>query len=112
MKTIDIWWQYDDCGLTVLTTYLLTLRAVEGVQAALETLDINDQNNLAHRVTKLRIDFEFVTVSKGGEHGRRDSDKPLVQLHEDKVLEQVLMRPTILCSACRTTNSHQVRRRV
>ena len=45
MKTIDIWWQYNDGGLTaVVMTYSLTLRAVDGVQAALETLDLNDQN--------------------------------------------------------------------
>ena len=73
----------------------MTLRAVAGVQPPLETMCMKDHNNLVHRMTKLRIDCEIVTVSRvqgRDEHGLRDSGKPLVQPHEVKVVEQVLMR--------------------
>eukprot|EP00484_Ammonia_sp_Unknown_P018199 CAMPEP_0197031262 /NCGR_PEP_ID=MMETSP1384-20130603/10322_1 /TAXON_ID=29189 /ORGANISM="Ammonia sp." /LENGTH=1120 /DNA_ID=CAMNT_0042460769 /DNA_START=114 /DNA_END=3476 /DNA_ORIENTATION=+ len=63
---IDIWWLYDDGGLTVLIPYLLTshplwkdckLRIM-----ALENLGYSEQNELAALMTKLRIDAEIVPV--------------------------------------------------
>jgi len=67
-KTIDVWWLYDDGGLTVLMAYLLTLcerwKACKLRVMALENLGMKDQNCLAHLMTKLRIDCEIVTVCK------------------------------------------------
>merc|ERR1712013_729960 len=67
-QTIDVWWLYDDGGLTVLMAYLLTLcekwKACKLRVMALENLGMKDQNCLAHLMTKLRIDCEIVTVSK------------------------------------------------
>eukprot|EP01084_Bolivina_argentea_P179848 310752_1 len=63
---IDIWWLYDDGGLTVLIPYLLSshelwkdckLRIM-----ALENLGYSEQNELASLMTKLRINAEIVPV--------------------------------------------------
>merc|ERR1719242_446518 len=75
---IDIWWLYDDGGLTVLIPYLLKshdlwkdckLRIM-----ALENLGYSEQNELAALMTKLRIDAEIVPVrSASSQFGGRIS---------------------------------------
>merc|ERR1719242_2819420 len=81
---IDIWWLYDDGGLTVLIPYLLKshdlwkdckLRIM-----ALENLGYSEQNELAALMTKLRIDAEIVPVRSDSSYGGRisidhDADK-------------------------------------
>jgi len=68
---IDIWWLYDDGGLTVLIPYLLKshdlwkdckLRIM-----ALENLGYSEQNELAALMTKLRIKAEIVPVRGGND---------------------------------------------
>jgi len=79
---IDIWWLYDDGGLTVLIPYLLKshnlwkdckLRIM-----ALENLGYSEQNELAALMTKLRIDAEIVPVrSDSSQFGGR------ISIHKD-----------------------------
>merc|ERR1712154_314616 len=63
---IDIWWLYDDGGLTVLIPHLLkshhlfkhcTLRIM-----ALENMGMHDQIKLASLMKKLRIDAEIFPI--------------------------------------------------
>ena len=70
---IDIWWLYDDGGLTVFIPYLLqshplwkecNLRIM-----ALENLGYSEQNELAALMTKLRIKAEIVPVGTGNDFG-------------------------------------------
>ena len=63
---IDIWWLYDDGGLTVLIPYLLKSHALwkecKLRIMALENLGYSEQNELAALMTKLRINAEIVPV--------------------------------------------------
>eukprot|EP01083_Nonionella_stella_P113987 336540_1 len=65
-NNIDIWWLYDDGGLTVLIAYLLqknvlykdcNLRIM-----ALDAMGIQDQTELAHLMTRFRINATVVSV--------------------------------------------------
>lgn len=70
-KTIDIWWLYDDGGLTVLVPYLLTLSEQwKGCKLrimALEALAMEEQHNLAQLMTKFRIQCEILSIPKDSE---------------------------------------------
>ncbi|XP_052869377.1 bumetanide-sensitive sodium-(potassium)-chloride cotransporter-like [Anopheles cruzii] len=70
--TIDVWWLYDDGGLTVLIPYILSLRstwsrcqvrifALTNHQATLA----EEQTNMAILLTKLRIDYSSLTMLEG-----------------------------------------------
>merc|ERR1712130_281252 len=63
---IDIWWLYDDGGLTVLIPYLLKShdlwKECSPRIMALENLGYSEQNELAALMTKLRIKAEIVPV--------------------------------------------------
>lgn len=68
-ETIDVWWLYDDGGLTLLIPYILTTRKYYGkaklrvFSLANKNLDIDQQQlNLASLLSKFRIDFQDVTV--------------------------------------------------
>eukprot|EP01084_Bolivina_argentea_P304053 525041_1 len=66
---IDIWWLYDDGGLTVLIPYLLKSHVLwkdcKLRIMALENLGYSEQNELAGLMTKLRIKAEIVPVRSG-----------------------------------------------
>ncbi|XP_076339954.1 solute carrier family 12 member 2-like isoform X4 [Tachypleus tridentatus] len=67
--TIDVWWLYDDGGLTMLIPYLLTTRAqwsgcklrVFSLANKKDELD-REQRNMAALLSKFRIDYSDVTV--------------------------------------------------
>ncbi|KAH7966740.1 hypothetical protein HPB49_019182 [Dermacentor silvarum] len=67
--TIDVWWLYDDGGLTMLIPYLLTNRnnwsgcklRVFSLANKKEELD-RDQRNMASLLSKFRIEYSDVTV--------------------------------------------------
>merc|ERR1719242_268638 len=92
---IDIWWLYDDGGLTVLIPYLLKshdlwkdckLRIM-----ALENLGYSEQNELAALMTKLRIDAEIVPVRSDSSYGGRisiDHDADGTQLAKVVVVDK------------------------
>uniref|UniRef100_A0A224YZN8 Solute carrier family 12 (Sodium/potassium/chloride transporter) member 2 n=1 Tax=Rhipicephalus zambeziensis TaxID=60191 RepID=A0A224YZN8_9ACAR len=67
--TIDVWWLYDDGGLTMLIPYLLTTRnnwsgcklRVFSLANKKEELD-REQRNMASLLSKFRIEYSDVTV--------------------------------------------------
>uniref|UniRef100_A0A182PIC3 Bumetanide-sensitive sodium-(Potassium)-chloride cotransporter n=1 Tax=Anopheles epiroticus TaxID=199890 RepID=A0A182PIC3_9DIPT len=84
--TIDVWWLYDDGGLTMLIPYILSLRskwanckvrvfALTNRQRELEL----EQKNMAHLLAKLRIDYSSLVMLQ-------DVTKPphpdTVQMHQ------------------------------
>lgn len=67
--TIDVWWLYDDGGLTILIPHLLSLRSQwKNCQIRIFTLANKkdeldrDKRNMATLLSKFRIDFSTVTV--------------------------------------------------
>ncbi|VDN56046.1 unnamed protein product [Dracunculus medinensis] len=67
---IDVWWLYDDGGLTLLIPHLLTLpkRYLEGAHMRVFTISTStvtmeqEQRNMAALLTKFRINFSDVSV--------------------------------------------------
>ncbi|XP_021936563.1 bumetanide-sensitive sodium-(potassium)-chloride cotransporter-like isoform X2 [Zootermopsis nevadensis] len=66
---IDVWWLYDDGGLTLLIPYILSTRSqFSGCQLRIFSLaskgdDLdNDQRNLAALLSKFRIDYSDVVI--------------------------------------------------
>jgi len=67
--TIDVWWLYDDGGLTMLIPYILTTRSqwsgcrlrVFSLANKKDQLD-REQRNMAALLNKFRIDYSDVTV--------------------------------------------------
>ena len=70
--TIDVWWLYDDGGLTLLLPYILTTRQqFSGCQLRVfslanrkDELD-RETRNMAALLAKFRIDFSSVLVIPG-----------------------------------------------
>merc|ERR1712048_706127 len=65
-KYIDIWWLFDDGGLTILTGYLLTkhkkFKDYKLRIMALDEIGFEDQTDMVHLVDRMRIDAEIVHV--------------------------------------------------
>lgn len=67
--TIDVWWMYDDGGLTMLVPYIISTRSqwagcklrVFALANKRSELD-RDQRNMAALLSKFRIDYSDVTV--------------------------------------------------
>lgn len=63
---IDIWWLYDDGGLTVLIPYLLKSHSLwkdcKLRVMAIQNLGISEQTELVALMSKLRIDAEVIEV--------------------------------------------------
>merc|ERR1719476_721816 len=68
-KYIDIWWLFDDGGLTILTGYLLTkhkkFKDYKLRIMALDEIGFEDQTDMVHLVDRMRIDAEIVHVQSG-----------------------------------------------
>merc|ERR1719384_1947591 len=66
---IDIWWLFDDGGLTILTGYLLTkhkkFKDYKLRIMALDEIGFEDQTDMVHLVDRMRIDAEIVHVQSG-----------------------------------------------
>merc|ERR1719461_1612655 len=73
---IDIWWLFDDGGLTILTGYLLTkhkkFKDYKLRIMALDEIGFEDQTDMVHLVDRMRIDAEIVHVQS------TDTGRPLV----------------------------------
>ncbi|ETN67130.1 bumetanide-sensitive Na-K-Cl cotransport protein [Anopheles darlingi] len=67
--TIDVWWLYDDGGLTMLIPYILSLRS-QWSQCSVRVFALSNQqrpqeeerNNMAHLLAKLRINYCSLTM--------------------------------------------------
>ncbi|XP_055610809.1 bumetanide-sensitive sodium-(potassium)-chloride cotransporter isoform X2 [Uranotaenia lowii] len=70
--TIDVWWLYDDGGLTMLVPHIISIRskwsqckirvfALTNQQMELEV----EEKNMANLLTKLRIDYASLTMLQG-----------------------------------------------
>lgn len=70
--TIDVWWLYDDGGLTMLIPYIISLRRewsrtrlrVFALANRIDQLD-REQRNMAALLTKFRIDYSDVIIVPG-----------------------------------------------
>lgn len=70
--TIDVWWLYDDGGLTMLLPYILSTRSqwrncklrVFALANRKDQLD-REQRNMAALLNKFRIDYSDVTIVPG-----------------------------------------------
>lgn len=71
-STIDVWWMYDDGGLTMLIPYIISLRRewsrtrlrVFALANRKDQLD-REQRNMAALLTKFRIDYSDVIIVPG-----------------------------------------------
>merc|ERR1711935_375498 len=69
--TIDVWWLYDDGGLTVLLPHLLTLhKKWKGCQIRIMTIGLNDAQadanalgQMTNLIDKIRINAKIEAVS-------------------------------------------------
>merc|ERR1712190_542709 len=95
-KYIDIWWLFDDGGLTILTGYLLTkhkkFKDYKLRIMALDEIGFEDQTDMVHLVDRMRIDAEIVHVRSGDinidslvtpKHTNGDVKSPSVQIVVD-----------------------------
>ncbi|XP_070501284.1 bumetanide-sensitive sodium-(potassium)-chloride cotransporter-like [Chironomus tepperi] len=70
--TIDVWWLYDDGGLTMLIPYIMTMRAnwakckirVFALTNRQQELEVEEQN-MIQLLKKLRIDFSSLVMLQG-----------------------------------------------
>ncbi|XP_065206857.1 bumetanide-sensitive sodium-(potassium)-chloride cotransporter-like isoform X2 [Planococcus citri] len=70
--TIDVWWLYDDGGLTLLLPYIISTRRswsscklrVFALSANNDTLEF-EQRNMASLLSKFRIDYSDLTIFTG-----------------------------------------------
>lgn len=71
-STIDVWWLYDDGGLTVLLPYILSTRAtfsnckIRVFALTNRKLEMEiEERNMANLLSKLRIDYSSLTMLEG-----------------------------------------------
>ncbi|XP_068225470.1 bumetanide-sensitive sodium-(potassium)-chloride cotransporter-like isoform X2 [Palaemon carinicauda] len=98
--TIDVWWLYDDGGLTLLLPYILTTRSqwsgcklrVFALANRKDELDM-EQRSMANLLAKFRIDYSDVIVipdvaKKAAESSRMEFDK-LIEDFKTKSSEEI-----------------------
>ncbi|XP_059611500.1 bumetanide-sensitive sodium-(potassium)-chloride cotransporter isoform X2 [Phlebotomus argentipes] len=92
-RTIDVWWLYDDGGLTMLLPYIISSRnswasskirvfALTNRRMELEL----EERNMANLLNKLRIDFSSLTMVEGVTDRPKDET---IRMHE-KILSGFL----------------------
>ncbi|KAL7038044.1 hypothetical protein ACKWTF_009435 [Chironomus riparius] len=70
--TIDVWWLYDDGGLTMLLPYIISTRSnwtnckirVFALSSRQHELEV-EERNMANLLSKLRIDYSSLTMLQG-----------------------------------------------
>jgi len=77
-KTIDVWWLFDDGGLTILTAYLLTknkyFKNYKLRIMALDEIGFEDHTEMVALIAKLRINADIQPVKSAGDaHSGQDS---------------------------------------
>merc|ERR1712117_481114 len=82
--TIDVWWLYDDGGLTLLLPYILTNRKYD--------LD-RETRNMAALLAKFRIEFSSVIVipdvtKRASDASRERLDPLLAKIPKDTIPEE------------------------
>uniref|UniRef100_A0A7G3ATH7 Putative solute carrier family 12 n=1 Tax=Lutzomyia longipalpis TaxID=7200 RepID=A0A7G3ATH7_LUTLO len=92
-RTIDVWWLYDDGGLTMLLPYIISTRStwasskIRVFALTNRRLELElEERNMANLLNKLRIDFSSLTMVEGV------TDKPkeeTIRMHE-KILSGFL----------------------
>ncbi|KAK8750030.1 hypothetical protein OTU49_015196 [Cherax quadricarinatus] len=98
--TIDVWWLYDDGGLTLLVPYILTTRSqwsgcklrVFALANRKDELDM-EQRSMANLLSKFRIDYSDVIVipdvaKKAAESSRMEFDQ-LIHEFKTKSTEEI-----------------------
>ncbi|GAB0086660.1 bumetanide-sensitive sodium-(potassium)-chloride cotransporter [Sergentomyia squamirostris] len=92
-RTIDVWWLYDDGGLTMLLPYIISTRSswasskirVFALTNRKMELEL-EERNMAHLLNKLRIDFSSLTMVEGVLDKPKDET---IRMHE-KILNGFL----------------------
>ncbi|KAK7065462.1 hypothetical protein SK128_010049, partial [Halocaridina rubra] len=110
--TIDVWWLYDDGGLTLLVPYILTTRSqwsncklrVFALANRKDELDM-EQRSMANLLAKFRIDYSDVIVipdvaKRAAESSRMEFDK-LIEDFQAKSSEEISKEDegTLICEA-------------
>ncbi|ROT83241.1 Na+/K+/2Cl- cotransporter isoform 1 [Penaeus vannamei] len=122
--TIDVWWLYDDGGLTLLLPYILTTRSqwsncnlrVFALANRKDELDM-EQRSMANLLAKFRIDYSDVIVipdvaKKAAESSRMEFDqliedfKAKSNVEIDKENEGVVISEAELLGQREKTNRH------
>ncbi|KAG0716781.1 Bumetanide-sensitive sodium-(potassium)-chloride cotransporter [Chionoecetes opilio] len=123
-STIDVWWLYDDGGLTLLVPYILTTRSqwsgcklrVFALANRKDELDM-EQRSMANLLAKFRIDYSDVIVipdvaKKAAESSRMEFDQMIEDFKAkssdevDKENEGLLIGEAELISQREKTNRH------
>ncbi|XP_042219098.1 bumetanide-sensitive sodium-(potassium)-chloride cotransporter-like isoform X2 [Homarus americanus] len=99
-STVDVWWLYDDGGLTLLVPYILTTRSqwagcklrVFALANRKDELDM-EQRSMANLLSKFRIDYSDVIVipdvaKKAAESSRMEFDQ-LIEDFKAKTDEEI-----------------------
>ncbi|KAF2357911.1 SLC12A transporter C-terminal [Trinorchestia longiramus] len=117
--TIDVWWLYDDGGLTLLLPYILTTRSNWGscklrifaLANRRDELDM-EQRSMANLLSKFRIDYGDVIVIPDAMRKATDSSKAdfeaLIEKYKtsENTSDGVTLTETELLSQREKTNRH------
>ncbi|KAA0196281.1 hypothetical protein HAZT_HAZT010894 [Hyalella azteca] len=117
--TIDVWWLYDDGGLTLLLPYILTTRSnwsncklrIFALANRRDELDM-EQRSMANLLSKFRIDYGDVIVIPDAMRKAKDSSKAdfeaLIEKFKtsDNTGDGVTLTETELLSQREKTNRH------
>uniref|UniRef100_A0A6A7FYV2 Na+/K+/2Cl-cotransporter protein n=1 Tax=Hirondellea gigas TaxID=1518452 RepID=A0A6A7FYV2_9CRUS len=117
--TIDVWWLYDDGGLTLLLPYILTTRSnwsgctlrIFALANRKDELDV-EQRSMATLLSKFRIDYGDVIVipdamRKASESARADFEQSIEEFKtDDETGDGCTLTETELFSQKDKTNRH------
>ncbi|CAG7828067.1 unnamed protein product [Allacma fusca] len=116
--TIDVWWLYDDGGLTILLPYLLTMRSqfsecqlrIFTLTSRLDELG-STQINMASLLSKFRIDYSDVIVipditSKAKEETKVEFEAMIKPFVNDDVTDGTAISSADIVTHREKTNRH------
>ena len=97
--TIDVWWLFDDGGLTILIPYLISKRKqFKGCKIRLFALSENDleetKQSLATLLSKFRIDVSEITmipdITKDPKEATVEEFKSIIENHPDESITELI----------------------
>uniref|UniRef100_A0A8R1TWW0 SLC12 domain-containing protein n=1 Tax=Onchocerca volvulus TaxID=6282 RepID=A0A8R1TWW0_ONCVO len=117
--TIDVWWLYDDGGLTLLVPHLLTLPKSYLENARLRVFTVStsptlmeqEQRSMAALLTKFRIDFSDVSVIP--DLGRKPNSQTIeafTELIKPFICEDDNVRPGMITRSELEAQKHRTNR--
>ncbi|CAG7838637.1 unnamed protein product [Allacma fusca] len=116
--TIDVWWLYDDGGLTILLPYILSTRSqFAGCQLRIFSLTSRrdelgrEQRNMAALLAKFRIDYSDVIVipditKKAQESTKKEFEAMINPFKDDEAEEGTSITSAELIALREKTNRH------